>query len=154
MDLHVRLQELGLTLPAPSAALASYLPAVHHGSHLIVSGQLPLLDGHLMHEGAVGDTVSVEQAQACAKQCVINAIAAADRAIDGDWSTFERVLRVGVFVTSAPHFLEQHLVANGASDLLAEVFGETGRHARAAVGVPSLPLGAPVEVEVLFAVRG
>ncbi len=153
MNLSERMSELGLTLPPRPAALASYVPAVVSGRGVVVSGQLPLVDGKLVSQGQVGGDVSLEDAQAAARVCVLNGLAAVDGVLEGDWSRFERVERLGVFVASAGGFVEQHLVANGASDLLAEVFGEAGRHARAAVGVPCLPLGASVEVEMRLVLR-
>lgn len=153
MNIHHQLADLGLTLPPAPKAVAAYVPAVRTGDLVIVSGQLPLEDGKLTVTGPVPSSVSLEAAQAAARRCVLNALAAVDPLIDSDWSRLVRVVRVGVFVASDPGFTDQHLIANGASELLFEVFGEPGRHARAAVGVPSLPLGASVEVEFTFQVR-
>lgn len=153
MNLHAKLTDLGLTLPPVPAAVADYIPAVRSGSAVYVSGQLPTRDGKLMHEGAVPGAVSVEQAQACCRQCVLNGIAAVDAALEGDWTRFVRVVRLGVFVASAPDFAQHHLIANGGSELLGQLFGDAGKHIRAAVGAPSLPLSAPVEAELLVQVR-
>ena len=151
MDLKARLREIGHDLPPAAKPVADYLPAVRDGGRVVVSGQLPMKDGQLVAAGLVPSACSLETAQAGAEQAVLNGLAAVDAVIEGRWDTLERVVRVGVFVASDPGFTEQHLVANAASGLLAQAFGEAGRHARAAVGVPSLPLGAAVEVELLLA---
>jgi enamine deaminase RidA (YjgF/YER057c/UK114 family) len=153
MNLQAKLKDLGLTLPPSPKAVAAYVPAVRTGDLIIVSGQLPIKDGQLTVTGPVPSSTSLQAAQTATRQCVLNALAAVDPLIDHDWSRLVRVVRVGVFVASDPTFTEQHLVANGASELLFEIFGEAGRHARAAVGVPCLPLGASVEVEFIFEVR-
>lgn len=153
MNLPSKLASLGLSLPPAPKAVAAYLPAVRAGDMVYVSGQLPMEDGQLTVAGPVPGSTSLEAAQAGALRCVLNALAAVDPLLEGDWSRLVRVVRVGVFVASEPDFTEQHLVANGASELLAEIFGEQGRHARAAVGVPCLPLGAAVEVEFVFEVQ-
>ncbi len=152
-DFHRRLAELGLTLPTPARPIASYQPAVLTGSLLVVSGQLPMREGTLLYKGKVPDQVTLEQAQAAARQATLNALAIVDEAMDHDWSRLERVVRVGVFVACTADFVEQAKVANGASDLLYQLLGEPGRHARAAVGVNVLPLDAPVEVELMAALR-
>ncbi len=153
MNLPAKLESLGLTLPPAPKAVAAYLPAIRSGEMIIVSGQLPLEDGQLTVTGPVPSSTPLDAAQNAARRCVLNALAAVDPLIDSDWSRLVRVARVGVFVASDPTFTEQHLVANGASELLFEIFGEPGRHARAAVGVPCLPLGASVEVEFMFEAR-
>ena len=142
-----RLAELGLTVPEVAAPVAAYIPAVRSGNHVFTSGQLPMRDGQLMATGKVGGEVTQEEAVACARQCALNALAAI-RAELGDLSQVKRVVKVVAFVASTPDFTGQPLVANGVSELLGEVFGDAGRHARAAVGVPVLPLDAPVEVEL------
>ncbi|MEM7681175.1 MAG: RidA family protein [Planctomycetota bacterium] len=151
--IQARLDELGWTLPDATPALAAYRPAVLDGVHLYVSGQLPMRDGRLTAEGPVPSPCTLECAQQAARQCVLNALGAARDALDGDLDRLERVLRLGVFVASEPGFAQQHLVANGASEALVELLGDAGRHARAAVGVLALPLGASVEVELLARVR-
>jgi enamine deaminase RidA (YjgF/YER057c/UK114 family) len=148
----VRLKELGLSLPAPAVPVGSYLPCVRAGDLLFVSGQLPLRDGVLIARGKVGSAVSLEQGQEAARQAVLNALAQV-AAEAGGLERVVRVVRVGVFVNSAAGFTEQAKVANGASDLLVGIFGEAGRHARAAVGVSDLPLDAAVEVELIVQVR-
>jgi enamine deaminase RidA (YjgF/YER057c/UK114 family) len=146
-----QLQALGLTLPAPAAPVGSYVPATRIGSQALTSGQIPMVDGELLHAGIVGADISLSQAQACAQACVLNALAAvAD--VAGGLDRIERVVRVCVFVASTPDFTAQPQVANAASDLLAELFGAKGRHVRSAVGVASLPLNAPVELELMVEV--
>ncbi len=146
-----RLTELGLELPSAPKPVASYVPAVRVGDLLYVSGQLPFRDGSLMATGAVPSVVSIESAQAAARQCVLNGLAVAAANL-GDLDKIHRVVRLGVFVCCEAGFGDQPKVANGASDLMQEIFGEEGRHARAAVGSIALPLGASVEVEMLFQV--
>ncbi len=139
MNLQERLAGLGLTLPPAPKAVAAYLPAIQAGDMVFVSGQLPMEDGQLTVTGPVPSSTPLDAAQNAARRCVLNALAAVDPLIDHDWSRLVRVVRVGVFVASDPTFTDQHLIANGASELLVEIFGEQGRHARAAVGVPCLP---------------
>jgi len=148
----VRLKEMGLSLPRPSSPVGSYLPYVQVGELLFVSGQLPMRDGQLVGKGKVGAEVDLEQAQEAACQAVLNAlaqVAAATESLDH----VVRIVRVGVFVNSSPGFIDQAKVANGASDLLVGIFGDAGRHARAAVGVNELPLDAVVELELVVQVR-
>lgn len=145
-----RLAQLGLSVPEVAAPVAAYVPAVRSGDQVFTSGQLPMRSGELMSTGKVGAEVSAEEAYACAQQCALNAIAAI-RAEVGDLSLVKRIVKVVVFVASTPDFTGQPKVANGASELFGEVFGDAGVHARSAVGVAVLPLDAPVEVEVLVA---
>ncbi len=147
-----RLARLGLVLPAPSAPVAAYVPTKRVGNLLYVSGQIPFRDGKLLATSPVPSVVSLETARECAQQCVLNGLAAV-RAAVGSLDNVVQVVRVGVFVASDAGFTDQPKVANGASELLVEVFGEAGRHARAAVGVNVLPLGATVEVELLVEIR-
>ncbi|MEE1930225.1 RidA family protein [Streptomyces sp. TRM 70351] len=142
-----RLAELGLRLPEVVAPLAAYVPAVRSGRHVYTSGQVPLVDGALPASGKVGSEVSPEQAKELAGVCALNALAAVKSEI-GDLDRIVRVVKVVGFVASAPHFTGQPGVVNGASELLAEVLGERGVHARSAVGVAALPIDAPVEVEI------
>jgi enamine deaminase RidA (YjgF/YER057c/UK114 family) len=142
-----KLAELGLSVPPVAAPVAAYVPAVRSGNHVFTSGQLPTRDGRLMATGKVGGEVSQEQAVECARQCGLNALAAI-RAEVGELSAVKRVVKVVAFVASTTDFTGQPVVANGVSELLGEVFGDAGRHARSAVGVPVLPLDAPVEVEL------
>lgn len=146
-----RLQALGLTLPTPPKPVAAYIPFRRSGNLLFISGQIPSVEGKLIASGRVPSDVSIEQAQECARRCVLNGLAVAKSAI-GELSNIKQVIRLGVFVACDPTFTDHPKVGNGASELLVELFGDAGRHARAAVGAPSLPLGAPVEVELLFEV--
>lgn len=146
-----RLSELGLTIPQVAAPVAAYVPAVRTGSYVYTSGQLPLWDGELIRTGKVGADVSAEEAYECAQQCALNALAAI-RAQVGDLSAITRVVKLVGFVSSVPGFTAQPQVVNGASELLGKIFGDIGQHARSAVGVPVLPLDAPVEVELVVEV--
>jgi enamine deaminase RidA (YjgF/YER057c/UK114 family) len=148
-----RLAELGLTVPEVAKPVAVYVPAVRSGNHVFTSGQLPMRAGELMMTGKVGGDVSLEDAVACAQQCGLNAIAAVKAQV-GDLAAVTRVVKVVCFVASTPDFTGQPQVANGVSELLGTVFGDAGVHARSAVGVPVLPLDAPVEVEILVEVAG
>src|SRR6476469_10463189 len=143
-----RLAELGITLPAVVPPVAAYVPAVVHGDLVYTSGQLPMVEGALPMIGKVGAEVSPEDAKALAQRCALNALAAVKSEI-GDLAKVKRVVKVVGFVASAPDFTGQPGVINGASELLGAVFGEAGQHARSAVGVAELPLGAPVEVELV-----
>ncbi len=143
-----RLAALGLELPAVSAPLAAYLPAVRTGPYVYTAGQLPLVDGALLMTGKVGDQVAVAEAAALARVCALNALAAVASVTRG-LSSVVRVVKMTGFVASTPGFTEQAQVVNGASELLLEVFGESGRHARSAVGMAVLPFDAPVEVELI-----
>jgi enamine deaminase RidA (YjgF/YER057c/UK114 family) len=146
-----RLAELGLTVPDVAKPVAAYIPAVRSGHHVFTSGQLPMRDGSLITTGKVGGEVTPEEAVECARQCALNALAAV-RAEIGDLGAVKRIVKVVAFVASTPDFTGQPGVANGASELFGEVFGERGQHARSAVGVPALPLDAPVEVEIIVEV--
>jgi enamine deaminase RidA (YjgF/YER057c/UK114 family) len=146
-----RLAELGLAVPDVAKPVAAYVSAVRTGNHVYTSGQLPMLDGKLMTTGKVGGDVSPEQAVECAQQCALNALAAV-RSVIGELSAVTRVVKVVAFVASTPDFTGQPGIANGASELLGSVFGDAGQHARSAVGVPVLPLDAPVEVELVVEV--
>lgn len=148
-QLDARLAELGLVVPATSKPVAAYLPAVTSGNLVYTSGQLPMVDGALPATGKVGASVSPEDAHRYARQCVLNGLAAARTAI-GSLDRITRVVKVVGFVASDPSFTGQPAVINGASELLQEIFGEAGQHARSAVGVAVLPLDAPVEVEFVF----
>jgi enamine deaminase RidA (YjgF/YER057c/UK114 family) len=142
-----RLGELGLEVPTAPAPVAVYVPAVRSGLYVFTSGQLPLRDGRLLQTGKVGGEVSADEAYDCARQCALNAIAAVKSQVDLD--SVVRVVKATVFVASTPDFTGQPAVANGASELLGAAFGDAGQHARSAVGVPVLPLDAPVEVELV-----
>ncbi|MFF7247652.1 RidA family protein [Embleya sp. NPDC008237] len=146
-----RITELGLTLPGVVPPVAAYVPAIRTGNYIHTSGQLPMIEGKLPATGKVGAEVTPEEAKQLARQCALNALAAVKAEL-GDLSLVRRVVKVVGFVASAPDFTGQPGVVNGASELLGEVFGEAGRHARSAVGVAVLPLDAPVEVEILVEV--
>ncbi len=145
-----RLAALGLVLPQPATPLANYLPVVISGSLAVLSGQLPLRDGVLTAAGRLGEAVSVEQGTEAAALCFLNLLAQLRVALGGDLGRLRRVLRLGGFVACTPAFTQHAAVMNGASDLAVAALGEAGRHARSTVGVPSLPLGAAVEIEGLF----
>ncbi|MQA05765.1 MAG: RidA family protein [Streptosporangiales bacterium] len=146
-----RLAELGLELPAVVPPVASYVPAVVSGSYVYVSGQVPIVDGELAVAGRLGVDVDVDEAKQAARTCALNALAAV-KSVTGDLDKVKRVVKLLGFVNSAPDFAQQPQVVNGASDLLGEVFGERGQHARSAIGVAALPLNAPVEVEMIVEV--
>jgi enamine deaminase RidA (YjgF/YER057c/UK114 family) len=147
-----RLAALGLTLPPVAAPVAAYVPAVRTGMYVYTSGQLPTVDGKLPAVGKVGDEVSAQDAAGMARTCALNALAAAASAAGG-LEAIRRIVKVTGFVASAPGFGGQAQVINGASELLIEVLGEDGKHARSAIGVAELPLNAPVEVELIAEVR-
>lgn len=147
MSVADRLRELGITLPSVPAPVAAYVPAVRSGSMIYTSGQLPFVEGQLIATGIVGADVDAETAVACARQCALNALAAV-ASIAADLESV-RIVKVVGFVASTAEFTGQPLVVNGASELIGELLGERGVHARSAVGVAALPLGAPVEVEVI-----
>lgn len=143
-----RLDELGITLPQPPKPVAAYVPAVRTGNQIFVSGQIPFANGALIATGPVPSAVSIEDAQAAARQCALNGLAIVQDMLGGSLDRVQRVVRLGVFVQCDPGFTDQPKVANGASEVLLQIFGENGRHARAAVGSVGLPLGATVEVEM------
>lgn len=148
-----RLAELGLELPQVAAPVASYVPAVRDGNLVYTSGQLPFVNGELAATGKVGAEVTPEQAQELAKVCALNALAAV-KSIIGDLDSVERIVKVVGFVASDVEFYGQPAVINGASNLLGDIFGERGVHARSAVGVAVLPMNSPVEVEIAVSLEG
>ena len=148
-----RLQELGITIPEPSTPVANYVGWVRTGNLVFSSGQVPIKDGKFQFQGKVGGDISVEQGQQAARICAINVISQVKAALGGNLDRVRRVVKLIVFVNGTPDFTEQPKVANGASDLLVEVFGDKGRHARSAVGSGSLPLNVSVEVEGVFEVE-
>lgn len=151
MTIQAKLAELGLALPAPAAPVASYVPVVVAGGLAHVSGQISLVDGQLL-TGRLGEDLTLEQGVAGARACALMVLAQLEAAL-GSLDRVERIVKLGVFVNSAASFTDQPKVANGASDLMVAVFGEAGKHARSAVGVPALPLGVAVEVDAIVAVR-
>jgi enamine deaminase RidA (YjgF/YER057c/UK114 family) len=152
MSVESRLAALGIPLPAVPGPFGAYVPAKRVGNLVFVAGQLPMKDGKLLAAGQVPSLCSVDDAKAAARQCVVNALAAV-RTVEPDLGEITGAVRVGVFVSSDPTFTEQPKVANGASEFLIELLGDAGKHARAAVGVSALPLGAAVEVEFVFELR-
>ena len=151
MSYESRIRELGITLPDAPSPVAAYIPSKQVGNLLYVSGQIPIAGGSLMAKGRVPDEISEDDARLCARQCALNGLAVA-RAALGSLDRVRSVVRVGCFVASAPGFGGQPKIANEASELLVSVFGDAGRHARAAVGSVALPLNVPVEIEFLFEV--
>lgn len=149
-DITERLKSLSITLPEAAAPAANYLPYVISGNQLHISGQLPTEHGALVATGRLGDGVSLEDGQRAARACAINIIAQANAALGGDLGRIRRIVKISGFVASTPDFTDQHLVINGASNLLADVFGEAGKHARAAVGMAALPLNAAVEIDAIM----
>lgn len=152
MSIEARLQELGIVLPEAAAPVASYVPVVVQGGFAHVSGQLPFVDGKLV-TGRLGEDISLEDGTAAARACGLMILAQLKAALV-PLDNVERVVKLGAFVNSTADFADQPKVANGASELMFDVFGEKGRHARAAVGVPSLPLRAAVEVDAIIAIAG
>ncbi len=153
MDIVKKLTELGWALPEAPKPVGAYVPAIRTGNLLFISGQLPLWSGKLVAEGRVPSAVTVALAQRAAAQCAVNALAIVGGELGGEWDRLVRVVRIGVFVQCEAGFCDHAKVANGASELLQAVFGDSGRHARAAVGANSLPLNASVEAEFLFEIR-
>ena len=148
-----RLKTLGVTLPTPPAPVAAYIPFTRSGNLVFISGQVPLSDGALKYVGKVGADFSIEMGQAAAQLCAINVLSALKVACEGDLDRVVQCLKVQVFVNATPDYTQQPEVANGASDLFAAVFGDAGKHARAAVGVGSLPRGVAVEVDAIFEIK-
>ena len=147
-----RLEEMGIMLPVPPAPAAAYVPYMRTGNLVFTAGQVAVGEGGLLAEGIVGREVDLDTAVRCARQCAVNVLAQL-KACVGELSAVEQVVKLTVFVASDPDFTQQHLIANGASELIGEVFGDAGRHARSAVGAPALPTNSPVEVEAIVAVR-
>jgi enamine deaminase RidA (YjgF/YER057c/UK114 family) len=151
MSAEERLTQLGITLPPAPAPVAAYIPAVHSGKLLFTAGQLASSTHGLLATGKVGGGIDLDIAVACARQCALNVLAQV-RAALGTLDRVTRMVKLTVFVASDPSFIQQHLVANSASELFTDVFGDAGCHARSAVGVPALPLDSPVEIEGIFEV--
>jgi enamine deaminase RidA (YjgF/YER057c/UK114 family) len=152
MNIDQRLAEIGLTLPQPAAPVASYVPAVEHDGLLHISGQISFAEDGSLIKGRLGEDMEVDAGIGAARRCGVMLLAQMKAAL-GSLDRVERIVKLGVFVNSAPTFVDQPKVANGASELMQEVFGESGRHARSAVGVTVLPLGVAVEVDAIVAVR-
>jgi enamine deaminase RidA (YjgF/YER057c/UK114 family) len=151
-DIAAKLTELGLELPKPAAPVAAYVPVVEHGGLLHISGQLPFRGTDVI-TGRLGSDMDEASGYDAARRCALMLVAQIGKAVDGDWSRVEKIVKLGVFVNSDASFTAQPKVANGASELMESLFGEAGRHARSAVGVTVLPLGAAVEVDAIVAVR-
>jgi enamine deaminase RidA (YjgF/YER057c/UK114 family) len=148
-----RLGALGVALPSPAAAVANYVPFARTGNLVVISGQLPLREGAILHPGLVGRDLDVETAQDAARACAVNLLAQLRAAVEGDWDRVVRCVRLGGFIACTPDFKDHAKIVNGASDLIVGALGDAGRHARTSIGVSALPLGAAVEVEALFEVR-
>jgi len=151
-QIEMKLAELGITLPRPMPPIANYVPFVQTGNLVVVSGQVPAVDGKIAITGKLGYGVSTERGKEAARLCFINVLVHLKAACNGDLDRVRRVVRLGGFIACAPEFTDQALVMNGASDLAVAVFGDAGRHARTTIGVPSLPADAAVEVEGMFEV--
>ncbi|MCG3114692.1 MAG: RidA family protein [Candidatus Manganitrophus sp. SA1] len=151
MDYEKKLQSLGLTLPSPPKPVATYVPAVRSGNLLFLSGMIPMVEGKMAIVGKLGKELTVEQGQQAARITLLNALAVIKAEL-GSLDQVRRIVRIGVHVASAEGFTQQPAVANGASDLLVQIFGDAGRHARLALGAAELPLGAPVELEMIVEV--
>ena len=152
MSIEDKLAELGLTLPQPAAPVAAYVPVVISGGMAYVSGQVSMKDGQLI-KGRLGETMTPEEGIAAAQACGLMIVAQLKAALGGDLSRIEKIVKLGAFVSSTADFVDQPKIANGASELMVALFGEAGRHARSAVGVPVLPLGVAVEIDAIVAVR-
>lgn len=151
-SVELRLKELGIVLPQPPKPVASYVGFVRQGNLLFVSGQLPFVDGKVAQTGLLGRDVSLDDGAAAARICAINLLAQASAACGGDLGKVSQCIRLGGFVACTADFVDHPKVVNGASDLMAAVLGEAGRHARTSIGVPSLPMNASVEVDAIFAI--
>ena len=148
-----KLQDLGLVLPEAAMPAANYVPCTVSGGQVFVSGQLPMQDGKPQYIGKVGRDYSIEDGQACARICALNILAHVRAAVGGDWDKIDHLIRLGVFVNAPDDFTDHPKVANGVSDLMVELFGDAGKHARFAVGVSGLPFGVAVEVDATFALK-
>ncbi|MBO0778931.1 MAG: RidA family protein [Ktedonobacteraceae bacterium] len=152
MSFEARIKELGLTIPQLPSPAFNYVPAVQTGNLIFASGQTPNIDGKLTMRGKLGREISLEQGQEGARLCLLNCLAEV-RGLTGTLDTITRIVKLNGYVASAEGFTDQPRVINGASELLEQIFGDTGKHARAAIGVAELPFGAPVEIEMIVQVR-
>ncbi len=153
MTVETKLSALGIHLSTPAAPVANYVGFVKSGNQVVISGQLPLENGELKYVGKVGIKITTDEAKKAARLCAINILAQLKAACDGDLERVVKCVKLGVFVNAEPNFVDHPAVANGASDLMVEVFGNAGKHARAAVGSGSLPRGVSVEVDAVFEIR-
>jgi len=149
-DINARLKELGFHLPEVPSPAGNYVPATIAGGMLFISGQLPMIAGKLQFTGKVGREYSIEQGRECARICGLNILAQVNNVLGGDWCQIKHLARIGVFVNALDDFTDHPQVANGISDMMVNIFGDAGKHARFAVGVSSLPFGAAVEIEAIF----
>ena len=145
-----KLKELGFELPLAAAPAANYVPYVISGNTLFIAGQIPFLNGEKMHLGRLGEDLGIDEGKSAAQACALNILGQVNAAINGDWSRIKRCVKLGAFVNCTPDFYDHPAVVNGASDLMVAVLGESGKHARFAVGAPSLPLGVAVEIDAIF----
>ncbi len=153
MNISKKLEELGYELPQAAKAVASYIPFVVSQKHVFISGQIPFINGNAMHQGILGRDLTLEQGQEAAKACALNILAQINAAVDGDVTRIKRCVKLGAFVAATPDFTNHPTVVNAASELMQDVLGEAGRHARSAVGVPSLPLNCAVEIDAIFEIE-
>jgi len=153
MSINKRLENLGIILPEPIAPIANYVPFVQSGNQIFISGQLPIKNGEVKFVGKVGDEISIEEGQKAARICAINIIANLNLACEGDLDRVKKCVKLGIFINAVSDFANHPIVANGASDLMVEVFGEKGKHARFAMGAGSLPRGVAVEVDAIFEIE-
>ncbi len=153
MTINQKLQQLGITLPEPIAPVANYVPFVKTANQIFISGQLPVENGEVKFVGKLGENISIEDGQKAARICAINLLANLKIACDGDLDRVVRCVKLGIFVNATPDFTNHPVVANGASDLMVEVFGDAGKHARFAMGAGSLPRGVAVEVDAIFEIK-
>lgn len=149
-SLQSRLAQAGYELPKVAPPAANYVPYVQSGQTLYIAGQIPFLNGEKMHQGRLGETMSIEEGQKAASTCALNILAQVNAAVDGDWSRVKKCIKLGGFVNCTPDFDQMPAVVNGASDLIAQIMGESGKHARFAVGAPNLPFGVAVEIDAIF----
>lgn len=153
MDIHAKLKDLGFELPQAAAPAANYVPYMISGNHIFVAGQIPFLNGEKMHMGKLGDGLEIADGLKAAQACALNILGQVNAAIDGDWSKVKQCVKLGAFVNCTPDFNDHPAVINGASDLMVAVLGDAGKHARFAVGAPSLPLGVAVEIDAIFEIK-
>ncbi len=153
MNIHDILAGLGLSLPKAAAPAANYVPYVITGKHVFIAGQIPFLNGEKMHQGRLGADFDIEKGKTAAQACALNILGQLDAALEGDWSKLVRCVKLGAFVNCTPEFTDHPAVVNGASDLMVAALGEAGKHARFAVGAPSLPLGVSVEIDAIFEIK-
>ncbi|MFP4313090.1 MAG: RidA family protein [Alphaproteobacteria bacterium] len=153
MDIHAKLKDLGYELPQAASPAANYVPYVISGKHIFVAGQIPFLNGQKMHMGKLGDNLQIEDGQEAARACALNILGQVNAAVTGDWSRVKKCVKLGAFVNCTPDFNDHPAVVNGASDLIVAVLGDAGKHARFAVGAPSLPLGVAVEIDAIFEIE-